>query len=507
MQEVQPDNKRIAKNTIFLYVRMVVVMLISLFSTRELLSVLGVEDYGVYNVVCGFVSMFSFLNTSMANGTQRFYNFEIGKNSGRDINKVFTHAMYIQVAISLLIIIAVETFGLWYLYNKMVIPEDRFSTASWIFQFALIKMVLVIISVPYSAAIMAYEHMNFYALLSILDSVLNLAIVYSLTLFDTDFLLLYGLLSLGIGVVNLMLNVVYCKKKFKNIRFVSVFDKVLFKGMFSFSGWNIFGSLAHMMKGQGVNMVFNFFWGPIINAANGVANQINTAITSLMTGFLTATRPQMIQNYACGNVDYFKKMYYSTSKLAFYLIMILVVPMVLDIPDILNLWLGEGKYPEMTVIMCQMTMLASLCGSYATPTSIVAHATGKMKKFQVLVSSVLLLEVPLAIVAAKLGYEPFLIIIISAALNIASQFVRLIIIKEQVGFEIVQYIRNVFFPTIAVCILSILCAYFVHAIISNSGWMVLIRLFSNFVLSFALIIMIGLDKSERKLILSLVKKH
>lgn len=507
MQGTIADNKRIAKNTIFLYARMVVVMLISLFSTRELLRVLGVEDYGVYNVVCGFVSMFAFLNTSMANGTQRFYNFEIGKNQGKELNKIFTHAMYIQLAISLLIVFAVETFGLWYLNNKMVIPDNRFSTASWIFQFALLKLLMIMIAVPYSAAIMAYEHMNFYALLSILDSVLNLLIVYSLSLFETDFLMLYGLLSLFVGVINLILNVAYCKKKFKNVSFIGGFDKDLFKGMFSFSGWNIFGSLAHMMKGQGVNMVFNFFWGPIVNAANGVAAQINNAINSLTTGFLTATRPQMIQNYASGNIDYFKKMYYSTSKLAFYLIMVLVVPIVFDVRDILNVWLGEGNYPEITVIMCQMTLIATLCGSYATPTSIVAHATGKMKKFQVLVSSVLLCEVPFAIVAAKLGLEAFVIIIISAILNLIAQVVRLFIIREQVGFSIMQYTKFVFYPTLAVFLLSLVLSFLVHSILHVTGLLVVVHLFISFIISTVSILLLGLDKSERNLIFSLIKKH
>lgn len=506
MPDNSANNKRVAKNTLFLYLRMIIVMGITLYTTRALLAALGVEDYGVYNVVCGFVSMFSFLNTSMANGTQRFYNYEIGKNGESRVSKIFSHAVVIQIVMALVILLVVETFGLWYLYNKMVIPDGRFGAAMWIFQFSMIQLFLVMITVPYSAAVMAYEKMDFYALVSIIDAVLKLVIVLMLPYAPFDTLVYYGALMTLISVLNYVLNWGYSKRKFRNIIFCTEWDKSLFTSMLSFSGWNIFGSVSHMMQSQGVNLILNAFWGTIVNAANGVATQVNSAVNSLTASFVTAVRPQMIKSYASGNIEYLKRMYYSVSKLTFFLVMILAVPLIGEIDIILDVWLGSGKYPEMTALFCQLTIFMTLCNSYATPTSIIIHATGEMKKFQIVVSTVTLMIVPIAYIAAKLGCDASLIIFLSALVTIAAQITRLILIKEQVDFPVGDYCKKVFLPTWSVLFVALIVAFILHSTTPQHFVWSIVRMGLSVLLSFICIYLFGIDRSEKQLVMSFVKK-
>lgn len=486
---------------------MIIVMVITLYTTRALLAALGVEDFGIYNVVCGFVTMFSFLNTSMANGTQRFYNYEIGKNGENGIGKIFSHSIVIQITMALLILLLAETFGLWYLFNKMVIPDARFRAAMWIFQFSLIQLFLVMITVPYNAAVMAYERMDFFAVVSILDALLKLGIVIILPFAPIDTLVYYGALMTLISLINFILNYAYVSRNFKSIRFCKNWDKQLLVSILSFSGWNIFGSVSHMMQSQGVNLILNAFWGTIVNAANGVATQVNSAVNSLTAGFVTAVRPQMIKNYASGNIDYLRKMYYSVSKLTFYLVMILAVPLIGEIETILDIWLGTGKYPEMTAIFCQLTMFMTLCNSYATPTSIIIHATGKMKKFQIVVSTVTLMIIPIAYVAAKLGCDAPLIIFLSAMVTIAAQITRLILIKEQVNFPVWDYCKKVFVPTWCVLAISLIVAIILHSTTPQHIIWSIIRMAISMQLSCVAIYLIGIDKSEKQLVLSFIKKR
>lgn len=486
---------------------MIIVMGITLYTTRALLTALGVEDYGVYNVVCGFVSMFSFLNTSMANGTQRFYNYEIGKNGESGVSKIFSHAVVIQLVMALVILFFVETFGVWYLCKKMVIPDGRIGAAMWIFQFSMIQLFLVMVTVPYSAAVMAYEKMDFYAIVSIIDAILKLIIVLMLPYAPMDTLVYYGALMTLISVLNYVLNWGYSKRCFKSITFQTEWDKSLFSSMLSFSGWNIFGSVSHMMQSQGVNLILNAFWGTVVNAANGVASQVNSAVNSLTSGFVTAVRPQMIKSYASGNIDYLRKMYYSVSKLTFYLVMILAVPLIGEIETILDIWLGTGKYPEMTAIFCQLTMFMTLCNSYATPTSIIIHATGKMKKFQIFVSTVTLMIIPIAYVAAKLGCDAPLIIFLSAMVTIAAQITRLILIKEQVDFPVWDYCKKVFAPSWCVLAISLIVAIILHSTTPHHIIWSIFRMGVSVLLSCVTIYLIGINKSEKQLVQSFVKKR
>lgn len=505
----QTNNQKLAKNTVFLYIRMIVVMLITFFTTRILLSTLGIEDFGIYNVVCGFVTMFSFLNTSMANGVQRFYSFAIGKNDPQSISKIFTLAAIIQLIIAIIIIVIVETVGIWYLYNKMNISANRVFAAFWVFQNALLSLFFVILTVPYNGAVMAYEKMNFYAIVSIIDAILKLVVVFILPYCGIDKLICYGLLISVISILDFLFNFFYCKRHFPQIKFVRHIDRDLLPSMISFSGWNIFGSLAHMGKIQGVNLVLNAFWGTVVNTAFGISAQISNAVSSLTAGFVTALRPQMIKSFAAGDLDYTMKLLYSASKLTFFLVLIIAVPIFEEISSILDFWLGVGKYPDMTIVFCKLTILTVLFDSFATPLSIIVHASGKMRTFQIVCSLVIISVVPLSYIVAKLWNDAAIVISIGLFTTILAQLVRLLLIKNIIKFSILSYCVKVFIPTTIVFLLSCIAALLVNRIsIENlEFWGVLMKIGLNVIVCFIVIYIIGLSKTEKNLVKSFIKKH
>lgn len=505
----QTNNQKLAKNTVFLYIRMIVVMLITFFTTRILLSTLGIEDFGIYNVVCGFVTMFSFLNTSMANGVQRFYSFAIGKNDPKSISKIFTLAAIIQLIIAIIIIVIVETVGIWYLYNKMNISANRVFAAFWVFQNALLSLFFVILTVPYNGAVMAYEKMNFYAIVSIIDAILKLVVVFILPYCGIDKLICYGLLISVISILDFLFNFFYCKRHFPQIKFVRHIDRDLLPSMISFSGWNIFGSLAHMGKIQGVNLVLNAFWGTVVNTAFGISAQISNAVSSLTAGFVTALRPQLIKSFAAGDLDYTMKLLYSASKLTFFLVLIIAVPIFEEISSILDFWLGVGKYPEMTIVFCKLTILTVLFDSFATPLSIIVHASGKMRTFQIVCSLVIISVVPLSYIVAKLWNDAAIVISIGLFTTILAQLVRLLLIKNIIKFSILSYCVKVFIPTTIVFLLSCIVALLVNRIsIENlEFWGLLMKIGLNVIVCFIVIYIIGLSKTEKNIVKSFIKKH
>lgn len=503
---MQGSNRKILRNTLFLYIRMGVVMLITLYTTRALLSVLGVEDYGLYNVVCGFVAMFGFLNTSMTNGVQRFYNYELGKCNSNGISVIYTHSVVIQMILALVILVLIETVGLWYVNNKMVIPDGRLYAAHWIFQFSMISLFCLIITVPYSSAIMAYEKMDYYAVISILDAVLKLVIVLLIPYITYDRLIWYAGLISFISIVNFLLNYIYCRRCFQDVKIVKCLNKETFVSMLSFSGWNVFGSFAHMFRNQGVNLVLNFFWGTITNAAYAIAGQVSSAVEGLTQNLLIAVRPQMIKRYAAGEEDYLVRMTYSISKLTFYLVMIFAIPLVIEMSTVLDVWLGKGHYPADTVIFCQLSILMTLFNSFASPISIVVHATGEMKKFQIVCSIVILSIVPIAYVAARLGASAPIVLVLSIVVVVITQFVRLVLIRELVNFSIRLYIVRVCWPTIRVFAIVLGLTASLHLLLPNTIFCSFIVMFSSVCFTGLFIFLFGLDKKERSLFLSFVKR-
>lgn len=499
------DNKRIAKNTILLSIRMIFVLCLGLYTTRVTLKALGVDDYGIYNVVCGFVSMFTFLNTSMSNGIQRFFNYELGKNGVDGARKVYVTSLVVQALLLLLIVLLTETFGLWYLHNKMVITPERFIAAQWIFQFSILSFMLIIMQVPYNAAIMAHEHMNYYALIGIFDAILKLVIVVFIPYANTDKLVLYGFLLTTISLLNFILAFVYARKHFEEIKICSLFDKKLFNSMLSFSGWNIFGTFSNMMREQGLNMILNLFFGPVVNAARGVAYQVSSGLQGLVVNVSTAIRPQIVQSYAQGNIMRTTNLMCSLSKISVCVLYIIGYPILLEIDYVLHLWLGD-EVPDYTNSFVVIVVLIAFLNKLNAAVSAVVHATGKMRNYQVITSLITLSSLPVAYYSLRMGGNPNMIFLISLIFTTIMQIVSLFILKRLISFSLSQYLRQVLLPFLQVLVFSFAIPLIPYNVIQSGLMRFILVTVVAIITSSIAFYLIGLNKKEKALINSILVK-
>ena len=458
MSEFTEKNKRIAKNTVFLTIRMLFVLGVSLYTSRVILASLGIEDFGIYNVVGGFVSMFAFLNNAMTTGVQRFYNVELGNNGLEGANKVYITSIYSQFVLALVIVILTETIGLWYMNHKMVVPESRFEAAMWIFQFSVMALIINIMSVPFSGAIMAHEKMDYYAFVSILDVLLKLGIALAIPFISHDKLITYGLLILLITVVDFIMYVIYAKCRFQEIRFRPVMYKGLFKDLLSFSGWNMLGKIAIMLKEQGLNMLLNLFFGPLVNAARGVAFQVNGALVGFVNNINIAVKPQLTQACAQGEKQRTISLMFSISKLCYLMLLFIAVPICIEINYILHLWLGNSV-PEYTNIFIIIVIATTFVNNLNAPVSYVVHAVGKMKKYQIVTSTIELCILPVAYCILSGGGEPWVVFLVAFFFVTIGQVASLILLKELEDYSIRQYIKEVIIPLVMVTIGSVSSSY------------------------------------------------
>lgn len=501
---VSNNNKTIARNSIFMSIRMVITMLISLYTTRVIFQYLGIVDVGIYNVVGGFVTMFAFLNTTMANGIQRFYNFEWGRNKADGAKKVFNHSLLIQFILAIIVVLLVEVIGLWYLHAKMVIPAERMTAAEYIFQYSVLSMFLLIMQAPFVAAIMAHEKMDFYALVSIIDAVLKLLIVLVLPFLAGDRLIVYGLLFFLINVSNFLLYFGYSRRRFDEIKFHFTYEKGTLKSMLTFSGWNVLGSFTQMLRDQGVNVILNYFFGPVVNAAKGIASQVDGALGGFTSNIMIPARPQVIQSYAQGNVERAMNLTYCTSKLVGFLMIMLAVPLSFEIDFILNLWLG-GNVPEHTntfiIILLFIAVVNLLTGIMAT----IVHATGEMKKYQLYGSIIKVMSVPIAIVLLYYDYPPETALLSILLFNTIGFFFGLYIIRTLVCFSIGDYCLRVLVPIALILGVNILSSFAVY-LLMNSGFFRLISLILvSMCITMFLGYFLGLNTSEKGVVKSMVR--
>lgn len=460
-------NNLIAKNTLFLSIRMVLVLIISLYTSRVFLNVLGVMDYGISNVVAGFVSMFSFLNTSLSNGIQRFYNSELGRNGAEGVTRVYNTSLFIQGFIALCVIVLLETVGLWYLYEKMVIPQDRFNVAFWLYQFSAISAVLVIMQSPFSAAIMAYERMNAYALISICDVVLKLIFALILPYLPADKLMLYGGFYLLLSILTFMMNFLYCKYNFKELYLNNAYDNVMFKSMVSFSGWNFLGTFACMAREQGLNMVLNIFFGPVVNAARGIAYQVSGALQGFVSTLSLASKPQMVQSYATGDASRTLKLMYTMSKLSFIFLFVLSVPIILNIDYILNIWLGD-IVPDHTASFIVLVIVTNFMNNLNAPISNVVYATGKMRKYELTFSIINILIIPFSYIVLMLGAPAEAAFVTYLIMTVIVQIGCLLVLRTLVEFSLRHYLRSLICPVVILSLLVLPLMYVVHLMLPNN---------------------------------------
>jgi len=505
MPDNSANNKRIARNTAFLYIRMLFVLVINLYTSRVILKNLGVEDYGIYNVVAGFISMFAFINTSMSACIQRYYNFEKGKRGDEGFRDVYKTSCIIQLLLAVLIITLVETFGIWFLNHKLVIPTERFGAAKILFHFATGSMAFVVLQVPYSAAIMAHEKMDYYALVGILDVLLKLGIVIALPYLPYDRLVTYSFLLGMVSLIDFFFYFVYAKCRFKEIKGISHLSKSLFKEMLSFSCWSMFGSFAQVIRNQGLNIVLNMFFGPVVNAARGISFQVKGALIGLVSNISTSAQPQIVESYAQGDINRSKNLMTSISKICFFLLFMMSLPIICEVDFILDLWL-DGIVPEYTKIFTILILVISLIDVFNRPTTILIYATGKISIYNIITSFIGLLVLPLAYFALKIGLGPTSVYFASILVSTLVMLASIIRLKKTTGITIKYYLLKILWPCIRAALCSIIIPLIVIMLLP-SGWLRFLISCVTAVISvggFAFIT--GLSISEKVLVKSLINK-
>ena len=504
MSDNSSNNKRIAKNTAFLYVRMIFVLGVSLYTTRVVLNVLGVEDYGIYNVVAGFVSMFAFLNSAMTNTTQRFYNYEKSISEGTALTVVYNTALQIQALLAIVLLILLETVGLWFVNNQMIIPDGRLMAANWVFQCSGLSLILLVLQIPYSAAIISHEKMDYYALVSIIDVFLKLAVVIVLPYVSYDKLAFYGITSVLVSLLNFFMYFYYAKHYFAEIRLNKIFAKSKFNEMLSFTGWNVFGSFAYMIQGQGLNVLINTFFGPVVNAARGVAFQIQGAITGFSENIATAFRPQLVSSYAEENFDRTRNLMFSMSKFCFVMVCAISIPIAIEIEYILDTWL-KGVVPEYTIIFTILVLINMLINSLNMPISQTVQATGIVKSYQLIRSIIVTSTLPLAWIALKVGASPVSVFVITILITIINQPVSMIILRKNFAYSYRDYIKIVIIPCSLFFVLNMVIPFIIHSFMETSFIRFCIVSCVSGCVSLILAYVVILSKAEKEIIANFIK--
>lgn len=499
------QNTTIAKNTLFLSLRMVFVLFVSLYTSRVFLNVLGVEDYGISNVVAGFVSMFSFLNTSLANAIQRFYNAELGKNGSKGITKVYNTSLVIQGIIAFLVVALLESVGLWYLYEKMVIPSDRFEVAFWLYQFSTISAAVVIMQSPFTAAVMAYERMNTYAVISILEVILKLGFALALPYISIDRLLMYGAFYMVLSILTFLSYFIYSKKEFNELHFQRSYKKSMFKDMISFSGWNLCGTFACMIREQGLNMVLNIFFGPIVNAARGVAYQVSGALQGFVSNLSLAAKPQMVQSFATGDSSRTIKLMYTMSKLSFIFLFVLSVPVIFNIDYILHLWLGN-VVPDHAANFVILVIITNFMNNLNAPLSNVVYATGNMRNYEVTFSVINLLIIPISFIVLKLGAPAEMAFIVYLVMTVFVQIGCLLVIHTLTKISLSDYFMSLIVPIVIVACITLPLIYIINFYLQQKLIGIVIEYIVITLLSSVLFYYVVLDSTEKKFVNNIIYK-
>lgn len=506
MSAQSANNKRIAKNTIFLYIRMALLLMVSLYTSRVVLDVLGVEDYGIYNVVGGVVTMLSFISSSLSGATSRFITFEIGRGDAGKIETVFRCSLTIYRIFAIIILLLAETIGLWFVCNELVIPQDRMTAALWVYQCSIIMFIVSIISIPYNAIIIANERMNAFAYISIYEAAVRLLIVFIIPYASVDRLVLYALLLLLIQLSTRFIYILYSQKNFSETKNT----KWLWKGDFSrellsYAGWTMNGNLAVVGYTQGISILLNVFFGPVVNAARGIAVQVQSAVNQLLGGFTTAIRPQIVKSYAKGDLSYMHSLLLRGTKFSFFLTLILIVPIFINVEYILQLWLKE--VPEYTTIFTRLILLSSLSIALSQPTTMAVHATGKIKKFQLVEGTLLLTIVPISYVGLKwFEMSPYEVFVVYLVVEFFTQFIRVGIVYPMIELPYKRYLTNILRPIFFTLLLVVPIGYLLYSCLYSTTFA---SLFLNMILCVCIIglsiFVLGLSVDERRFVISKIK--
>lgn len=503
MSDFSINNKRIAKNTLLLYCRTFFLMVISLYTSRVVLSTLGVDDYGVYNVVGGFVAMFTVISGALSSSISRFITFELGHGDKKKLNLIFSTSINIQIFIGLLILILGETVGVWFLNNQLNIPTDRLIAANWVLQCSLITFIINLISVPYNAAIIAHEKMEAFAYVSILEALLKLAIVYLLLVCKLDKLILFAILNVVVAIVIRFVYGVYCRRHFSECIYRFVYEKALLKEMSGFAGWNFMTNGAYVFNTQGVNLLINIFFGVSANAARGLANQVDAAIMQFVNNFTTAINPQIIKSYASGDREAMFKLICRGAKFSYFMLLLFAVPFIYEADTILKLWLGE--VPTYTTTFLRLTVLASMVNILGNAQYTACQATGNIRNYTIIITSVGCLVFPITWLLYKLGMPVESTYLVFIIIYLILDIVRLILMHSLLQFPIEMFVRKVFIVIAGVSIISFIFPLIGVILLPPTWWRLFVTLAMS-TLSIGLsVYLIGLDSSEKKIIIEIIK--
>jgi len=495
---------RIAKNTLMLYVRTFVILLITLYTSRVVLKVLGVEDYGTYNVVAGAVAFFNFLNHAMSMATQRFLNVEMVKNDTASLRRVFCMAMNLHIIIGLIVVILSESIGLWLVNGVLNIPEGRMVAANWVFQFVVLGMFFKIIMVPYNSVIIAQERMSIYAYISILEVVLQLGLVFALNWFKADKLILYGGLMFGVTLCVFLIYKFYVNAKFKESKYYLLWDRGLFQKMAGFLGWNVLGQLAQIFTTQGVNMVVNVFYGVVLNAAMSIQHQVSAGITMFVHNFQTSFRPQITKSYAANEIPEMKSLVMKASKMSFYLLYLISVPIIFNIDLILDIWLDT--VPDHTAAFCKLAIWFSYLEAIGMPLVMSIMASGKNRDYQIFFSISVSLNLLLVWLFFKMGFPPETVFYIKIVLGALTLFVRMFFAKRQAYIPLLSFLKGAILPCLIVLGITQSIIFLLLRVYDGSIWHKAgLTAFLEIIIA-VVILFIGMNKSERVFIKNSITK-
>lgn len=493
-----PNHARVLRNTALLYFRMALMMCINLYTSRVVLQALGVEDYGIFYVVWGVVYIFNFINDSMTASTQRFLTFELGAGNMQRLQEVFITSVHIHFIISLIIILLSETVGVWFLVEKMTIPEGRETAAMWCFQLSLVTAVAEVMSCPYQSVIIAREKMSAFAYISILDAILKLMIVGLLLVMGYDRLILYAILYTCEKLLIRVVYNIYCTRHFEESRYRWLFDKTLFKKMSSFAGWRMVSNMAYALYTQGLNILLNVFFGPIANAAQAAASQAQNAIGQFSRNFQMAINPQITKSYASQQLKEMHLLIFRGSRLTFCLLLLLCLPLIVEAPMVLSLWLKE--VPEGTVVFLRLLLIILIVQQTASPLITAIAATGKIKKYEMISGGLMLTIVPLSYVVLKMGGQPWSVFVVYLCVAILTYIATLYLTLTKIRLSFVDYSKNFLKPCLLVFVLSLIIPIVFKTLMGtgflSSLLMIIITVIATGILSYA----IGLDEGMRILV-------
>lgn len=484
-----------------MYQRMFVIMAVNLYASRVVLKELGVEDYGLYNVIGGIIAMFLFLNGTMTNTTSRFITVSLAKGDMQNLNQIFNMAVIIHLILAIIILIIGETVGIWYLNYKLVVPEGRMFAAQWLYQLTIISAVFNILYVPYNATIVAHERMGAFAYISIMDAALKLSIVLLLAYSPFDKLIFYGTLLTLVSIIDLLIYFSYCKKHFIETKLKFYWDKIVFKKMLSFAGWGSIGNFSYVFYSQGINLMLNFFCGPAVNAARGIAVQVESVIRQFANNVQVAINPQIMKTYANKEMERMYELIFASSRFCFYLLYFIALPLLIEIEFVLGLWLGKESIPDHTVNFVRIILLTSILDAFINPMFTANLASGKLKIYQICVCTVSYFFMFITYFTLEQTHKPesvFLCLLISTLIGIVA---RIFVLYKQINLDPHQYLSKVIKPVLTVIVASLCLPILVH-LSMNIGW---IRFLLTGTVSVITVILsvyyLGLGKKERDFII------